>query len=202
MCPDVCRFISEAVYDGRLEPEPHNARQRLVLTNDHHPALRETGVVFLPMDHAGCGQRSEEEAQAIRALHGDLLRQHWIDRKGDERPITMEDILVVAPYNLQVNLLKRTLPEGARVGTVDKFQGQEAAVVLVSMTTSSEDDLPRNIEFLFSRNRLNVAISRARCLSVVLANPTLLDTRCRTVAQIGLVNTLCWVADEGRAEPA
>jgi uncharacterized protein len=104
-------------------------------------------------------------------------------------------VLVVAPYNMQVNLLKRTLPPEARVGTVDKFQGQEAAVVLVSMTTSSEDDLQRHIEFLFSKNRLNVAISRARCLSVVLGNPRLLDTRCRTVEQVALVNTLCWVAE-------
>ena len=94
-----------------------------------------------------------------------------------------------------MNLLKRVLPDTARVGTVDKFQGQEAAVSLISMTTSSEADLPRHLEFLFSKNRLNVAISRARCLSVVLANPRLLDTRCRTPAEIALVNTLCWAAD-------
>src|SRR5206468_8795173 len=119
--------------------------------------------------------------------------QRWIDREGDEAPITAQEILVVSPYNAQVNLLRQTLPRGARVGTVDKFQGQEAAVVLVSMATSSGDDLPKNIEFLFSRNRLNVAISRARCLAVVYASPRLLEVPCRTIEQMRLVNTLCWV---------
>jgi uncharacterized protein len=91
-----------------------------------------------------------------------------------------------------VKVLQRTLPANARVGTVDKFQGHVAAVSIVSMTTSSEDDLPRNLEFLFSKNRLNVAISRARCLSIVVANPRLLDVRCKTTGEIALVNTLCW----------
>src|SRR3546814_4690831 len=93
---------------------------------------------------------------------------------------------------MQVELLKRTLPAGARVGTVDKFQGQEAAVVLISMATSSGDDLPRNIDFLFSRNRMNVAISRARCLAVIYANPRLLEVPCNTIEQMELVNGLCW----------
>lgn len=194
MCPDVCRFISDAVYDGRLLPEPMNARQQLVLGANPHPALQPTGVVFWPMDHTGCGQRSPEEADEIERIYQRLLQQSWIDRAGKKRRVTPNDILVVAPYNLQVNLLKRVLPDTARVGTVDKFQGQEAAVSLISMTTSSEADLPRHLEFLFSKNRLNVAISRARCLSIVLANPRLLDTRCRTPEEIGLVNTLCWAA--------
>ena len=195
MCPDVCRFISEAVYDGRLFPEEMNAHQRLVLGAKPHPALQPTGVVFWPMDHTGCGQKSPEEADEIERIYQSLLKQSWIDRSGKKRRITPDDILVVAPYNLQVNLLKRVLPDTARVGTVDKFQGQEAAVSLISMTTSSEADLPRHLEFLFSKNRLNVAISRARCLSVVVANPRLLDTRCRTPAEIALVNTLCWAAE-------
>jgi uncharacterized protein len=195
MCPDVCRFISEAVYDGRLFPEEMNAHQRLVLGAKPHPALQPTGVVFWPMDHTGCGQKSPEEADEIERIYQSLLKQSWIDRSGKKRRITPDDILVVAPYNLQVNLLKRVLPDTARVGTVDKFQGQEAAVSLISMTTSSEADLPRHLEFLFSKNRLNVAISRARCLSVVVANPKLLDTRCRTPAEIALVNTLCWAAE-------
>ena len=163
MCPDVCRFISEAVYDGRLEPEPKNANQTLVLGAKPHPALQPTGVVFWPMDHAGCAQKSTEEAQEIERIYQSLLKQaSWIDREGVKRRITPDDILVVAPYNLQVKLLQRTLPANARVGTVDKFQGQEAAVSIVSMTTSSEEDLPRHLEFLFSKNRLNVAISRAQ----------------------------------------
>jgi uncharacterized protein len=76
---------------------------------------------------------------------------------------------------------------------VDKFQGQEAEAVIVSMATSSEEYLPRHIEFLFSRNRLNVAISRARCLAIVVASPRLLDVSCRQPEQMTLVNSLCWV---------
>jgi uncharacterized protein len=107
-------------------------------------------------------------------------------------------VLVVAPYNAQVNLLKTTLPAGAKVGTVDKFQGQEAELVIVSMTTSSEHDLPRFIEFLYSKNRINVAISRAKCLAIVIANPALMAIKCSTPEQMALVNTLCWVAEVGK----
>jgi uncharacterized protein len=112
--------------------------------------------------------------------------------------MTSDNILVVAPYNMQVNRLKETLPVGARVGTVDKFQGQEAEVVLISMTTSSEAELPRNIEFLYSKNRLNVAISRAKSLAILVANPALTSIRCTTPQQMALVNTLCWVAAIGK----
>jgi len=112
--------------------------------------------------------------------------------------MTLDNILVVAPYNMQVNLLARTLPRGARVGTVDKFQGQEAELVIVSMTTSSEHDLPRFMQFLYSKQRLNVAISRARCTAIVVANPALTAIKCRTPEQMALVNTLCRVAEAGR----
>jgi uncharacterized protein len=94
---------------------------------------------------------------------------------------------------MQVNLLKQYLGSDARVGTVDKFQGQEAEAVIISMATSSGEDLPRNIDFLFSKNRLNVAISRAKCLVILVASTKLLEVNCRTPEQIALVNTLCWV---------
>lgn len=195
MHPDVCQFISEAVYDGRLHAEPKSANQRLILTRDAHPPLKPTGIKFLATAHDGCSQRSEVEAEVIRGLFQSLLRQRYVDRDGVEHAMGLTNILVVAPYNQQVNLLKRVLPEGARVGTVDKFQGQEAEAVLVSMTTSSGEYLPRDIEFLYSKNRLNVAVSRARCLAVVVANPKLLDVDCKTPAQMALVNTLCWIKD-------
>ncbi len=107
--------------------------------------------------------------------------------------MSAENILVVAPYNMQVNLLKQMLPGVARVGTIDKFQGQEAEVVIVSLATSSGEDLPRFMEFLYSKNRLNVALSRARSLALLVANPRLMAIKCRTVEQMELVNTLCWV---------
>jgi uncharacterized protein len=191
MHPDVCRFISDAVYESRLYPEPKNAEQRLILMPDAHPALRSTGLVYVPAIHDVCGQRSEEEAEIVLALYQSLLAQGYRDREGREYPMTAENILVVAPYNMQVNLLRRTLPEDARIGTVDKFQGQEAEAVIVTMATSNGDTLPRYIEFLYSKNRLNVAISRARCIALLVASPALADISCETVEQMGLVNLMC-----------
>jgi uncharacterized protein len=190
---ELCRFVSQAFYDGRLEPEQLTARQKLVLNGDASAALAPTGLQFIEVQHTGNTQRSEEEAARLRELYGALLGQHWLDRSNDAREITSADILVVSPYNMQVNLLKQALPAGARVGTVDKFQGQEGAVVMISLASSSGDSIPRGIEFLFSRNRLNVAISRARCLAVVVASPQLLSTPCHSVRQVQLVNTLCWM---------
>jgi superfamily I DNA and/or RNA helicase len=192
MHPDLCRFVSDAFYEGRLTAEAENEQQSLVLNPDADPALAPTGLRFISVEHEGCSQKSEPEAERVRRLYRSLLEQHWTDREGRVRPLRIDDILVVSPYNMQVNLLRSRLPEGARVGTVDKFQGQEAAVVLISMATSSGDDLPRQIEFLYSRNRLNVAISRARCLAVILASPRLLETSCSTIEQMRLVNALCW----------
>ena len=119
----------------------------------------------------------------------------YVDFDGQEHPVGVDDILIVSPYNAQVRQLIETLPEGARVGTVDKFQGQEAQAVIFSMATSSGEDIPRNIEFLFSRNRLNVATSRARCLAAVVASPRLLEVEARSVDQMRLINALCLFAE-------
>jgi superfamily I DNA and/or RNA helicase len=163
--------------------------------------LRPTGVQYLPIAHDGCSQRSDEEAELIRALYENLLRQRYRDKHGQEHDMGLGNILVVAPYNMQVNRLKQVLPDGARVGTVDKFQGQEAEVVLVSMTTSSGDYLARHLDFLFSKNRLNVAISRTKCMTVVVANPALLSIRCSNPNEMALVNTLCWVKEFSSSQP-
>jgi uncharacterized protein len=201
MHPKVCRFISDAVYDGRLQPDSAAGRQAVLAAPGLDPeAIVEAGVRFVEVLHEGCAQRSPAEAERVRRTYLALLGQPWRNRKGEVCPLGVADILVVSPYNMQVNLLQSILPASAHVGTVDKFQGQEAAVVLVSMATSSGDDLPRQIEFLYSRNRLNVAISRARCLAVVFASPRLLEISCSTVDQLKLVNRLCWVkaySDDG-----
>jgi len=193
MAPALCRFISEAVYDGRLEPEASNANQRLVLGADADPALCEAGIRFVPVEHQGNAQQSPEEAVRVGTLIESLLHQEYLNRQGVKRRISLDDILVVAPYNLQVNLLRQSLPSGTRVGTVDKFQGQEAAVAIVSMATSSQEDLPRDIGFLFSKNRMNVAISRARCMALIVGSPRLKTVHCATVEQMSLVNLLCAV---------
>ena len=195
MHADVCRFISEAIYDGRLHPESANQNQCILLSDGFHPALAPTGIRFVSVEHSSCSQKCEAEGARLREIYLSLLQQRYRDRNGREHPMTVDKILVVAPYNVQVNYLKSILPERARVGTVDKFQGQEAEAVLISMVTSSGEDLPRNIEFLYSRNRLNVAISRARALAVVLASPRLLDIECNSIEQMSLVNTLCWVRE-------
>ena len=153
----------------------------------------------MPMTHQGCSQWSPEEVTRVKSLYENLLTQAYIDGDGKQQPIRAENILVVSPYNMQVSKLQQTLPADARVGTIDKFQGQEAEVVIISMATSSGEDLPRHIEFLYSKNRLNVAVSRARCLAVVLLNPALLNIRCRTSGQMSLVNTLCWLTEYGGA---
>jgi uncharacterized protein len=147
------------------------------------------------LSHAGDGNRSREEAEwvvaTIEALHG----RAWTDRDGNVRPLDIPDILVVAPYNAQVAEIARLAEDrlGAlpNVGTVDRFQGREAPVAIYSMTTSTPEEAPRDLEFLYSGNRLNVAISRARGLAVLVASPDLLRVACRTPEQMRLVNKLC-----------
>ncbi len=127
-----------------------------------------------------------------------LTLARTISKDSKARLTTTEDILVVSPYNVQVNYLRSILPAAARVGTVDKFQGQEAPIVLVSMVTSDAECLPRDIEFLFSANRLNVAVSRAQCLAIIVASPRLMEAPCRTVPQLRLVNRFCQLAEYAR----
>ena len=190
MAPPVCSFISEVFYDGRLTAHPDTALRRLGYPESS--SLTPTaGIVFVEAGYSGCGQKSLEEGQIVHKIYQQLLSASLHDGKnGLVRGLSPQDILVVSPYNMQVIFLQSLLPQ-ARVGTVDKFQGQEAPVVIFSMAISSAEDLPRNIEFLFSRNRLNVAISRAQCLAVVVASPLLAEVPCRTVEQMRLVNTFC-----------
>ena len=114
----------------------------------------------------------------------------WVDQDGREKPITSDDVLVIAPYNAQVFKIQDRLP-GARVGTVDKFQGQEAPVVVYSMATSTPEEAPHGMEFLYSLNRLNVATSRARGVCVLEGSPDLFAPECRTPRQMQLANAFC-----------
>jgi superfamily I DNA and/or RNA helicase len=170
-------------------PWPENQRQRLSTTGP----LDGTGLRFVPVAHSGRQSESPEEVERISRLIDDLLGQRstWTDRKGETLSLKLEHVLVVAPYNAQVAALHKRLPVGARVGTVDKFQGQEAPVVFYSMTTSSPEDAPRGMEFLYSLNRLNVAVSRARCVAVLVASPDLFQVECKSPRQIMLANAFC-----------
>jgi predicted RecB family nuclease len=191
MHPDVCRFVSAAIYEDRLESFADCANQRI----DAPGELTGTGIRYVPIAHEGNMRESPEEAEAIRGLVEDLLKGEHLQTDGTSGPLKLEEIMAVAPYNAQVRCLREHLPDGVRVGTVDKFQGQEAAVCFFSMATSSGEEIPRNLEFLFSRNRLNVAVSRARCLAVLVCSPELLHIRCRNAEQMRLVNALCWFVE-------
>ncbi len=197
--PDVNAFISDVFYEGRLETAPGNERQRV---DDGEP-VGGTGIRHVPIEHDSAANRSPDEAAWIADAVAGLVGRAWTDVEGDMRALTADDVLVVAPYNAQVAEIDRAvqarLGRHANVGTVDKFQGREAPVAIYSMTTSSPDDAPRDLEFLYSGNRLNVAVSRARGLAVVLANPELLNVACHSPEQMRLVNALCRlveVADE------
>jgi uncharacterized protein len=201
MHPAVCGFVSETFYDGRLVSEPSCALHHLAgLDGRELMGLRHEAV-----EHSGNRNWSPEEVAEVRRLVDALTGVLWSDAGERPRRLSLSDILVVAPYNAQVQRLRDALPDGARVGTVDRFQGQQAPVTIYSMASSSAEDMPRNLEFLFSRNRLNVAISRAQALSVVVCSPALLRARCRTPGQLRLVNSLCsyveWARSTGSSAP-
>jgi uncharacterized protein len=182
MHPGVCRYVSSAFYEDRLDSAPGCERQSTSVG---------TGVRYLPVQHEGNSTDSEEEASVIGAEIERLMSETWTDGEGRVRRIGVGDMMVVAPFNAQVRLLTERLPNGVAVGTVDKFQGQQAPVVFFSMASSSGEDAPRGIDFLMSRNRLNVAVSRAQCLAYVTCSPKLLEVDCRTIEHMRLANALC-----------
>ena len=162
---------------------------------------------FVPVSHTGNTNQSEEEVAQVVEIVTRLLSPstRFVNAAGAERPLEPKDVLVVAPYNAQVGALRERLPalaSGVKVGTVDKFQGAEAPVVIYSMTTSSAEDAPRGLEFLYSLNRLNVATSRAQALVILVANPELANVRCKTPRQMQLVNGLCAYLEHSQAGAA
>ena len=180
--PEICAFTSEAYYEGRLLPAGVSGLRSLAAGN---------GLVIDAIEHAGRSQSSWEEADAVADAIRALLGTPFTDERGIVRAVGMNDVLVVAPYNAQVRRLRQRVPAGVRVGTVDKFQGQEAPVVLISMASSTAEDAPRGIGFAFDRHRVNVATSRAQCRVVLVCAPRLLDADCKTVEQMRLVNAVC-----------
>ena len=197
--PDLCRYTSETFYDSRLEPEPHLERQ----TIRGRGIAGGTGPRWLSVPHRGNDNESAEEAAVIARLAKTLIDEGatWIDPDGIERPIGWEEIVIVAPYNAQVGAIQRLLPQ-ARVGTVDKFQGQEAPISIYSMAASSGEEAPRGMDFLYSGNRLNVATSRARCIAITVASPDLPRVGARTVNQMRLANALCRFVEVAAAQAA
>jgi len=186
MHPTVCAFTSEVFYEGRLTAHEGLELQALEGAGE----LNGAGLWLGPVDHDGNQNTSPEEVDVVEALVSRLLGARWMNTGGVSAPIGLDDILIVAPYNAHVFAIRDRLPS-ARVGTVDRFQGQEAPVVIYSMATSTPTDAPRGMEFLYSLNRLNVATSRARCAVVLVANPRLFEPDCRSPRQMRLANALC-----------
>lgn len=186
--PLICEFTSAVFYESRLASRAGCERQRI----DGSTPFVGSGLWTVHAVHDGNQSSSPEETEAVARIVASLLQPGvtWIDPDGKRAPLTREHILIVAPYNAQVALLAERLP-GMTIGTVDKFQGQEAPVVIYSMTTSSAEDAPRGMEFLYSLHRLNVATSRARCASILVASPRIFEPECRTPHQMRLANALC-----------
>lgn len=188
MHPDVCAFTSEMFYEDRLLARDNLDRQAI----QSGGRLTGSGLRFAGVPHVGNQNASREEAAVIADLIAELLATgaRFTDAEGTACPLTAADIMVITPYNAQVAELRDKLPD-VHIGTVDKFQGQEAPLVFYSMATSSGAEAPRGMEFLFSLNRLNVATSRAKALCVLVASPHLLAAECRTPRQMQLINALC-----------
>jgi len=191
--PDICAFTAEAFYEGRLKSVPGLERQAVLAPAGSAAAvLGSSGLVCVPVEHDANQSRALEEVEAVAALVDALTADgvRYRDAAGEETPLTIADLMIVAPYNAQVTALAERLPT-LRIGTVDKFQGQQAPVVIVSLTTSTPEDAPRGMDFLYSGNRLNVATSRAKALCVLVGSPKLFEPDCRTPAQMRLANAFC-----------
>ena len=187
--PKLRQFVSENFYDERLKNFDFTKKRKIIFSNKKD-SLPETGIVMIDANHREvCRQKSEEEGMLVKDFYNRLLGSTFLDENDNKKIMNEEDILVVAPYNVQVNYLKSILPKGAKIGTIDKFQGQQAPATIISMTTSDPESLPRNVDFFFSRNRLNVAISRSQCLSIIIMNKKILEIACKKIEHIHLVNT-------------
>lgn len=194
MNPAICDFISEHVYESRLHANGSTEKYRL---GDITGAItRSSGILYIPVEHEGNSQGSEEEVAVIKQIVSDLQKATlWSAENKLPENVSLNDILFVAPYNYQVNLLRAELGDDAKIGSVDKFQGQEAPVVIISMCASSAAESPRGMEFLFSKNRLNVALSRAQALAIVVGSPDLAHTPANSIEQMKMVNFFSAIAE-------
>ncbi len=191
--PDIARFTSEIYYEGRVEARPELAQQAIVAKDGVTSPFTGSGLIYVPVPHTGSQARSLEEVEVVQRIVDDLTsRCCWRDKGGSINPLTAQDILIVAPYNAQVSALVEAMPLLAeRIGTVDRFQGQEAPVVIYSMTSSNPDEAPRGMEFLYNRFRFNVATSRAQALCILVGSPDLFRPECRTPHQMKMANGFC-----------
>lgn len=189
--PSICTFTSEQFYERKLRPAASVALQGIATSPFPLP-----GLYWQPVEHEGNQNRSSEEAEVVARVLRDCLvpGAFWTNAHGERRDLSSDDVLIVAPYNAHVAAIREALDRhglgGVAVGTVDKFQGQEAAIAIYSMATSTPEDAPRGLAFLYDRHRLNVATSRARCVSLLIASPALLRPVCKTPAHLQMASAL------------
>jgi len=195
MHPAINDYISELFYDNRLHTKPDTANQRLEGSTSYH----EPGLYIELVEHEGNQNNSEEEVEKVVSIVDNLLDNnvYWIDFEKQKHKLNSHHIKIISPYNAQVELLKAALPN-FQIGTVDKFQGQEAPVIIFSMATSTPEDAPRGMEFLYSLNRFNVAVSRARAVFILVANPSLFEPACKSTQQMQLANSLCRLMERAK----
>ena len=188
--PDITKFTSEVYYENRLTSVPELVNQQLVGCTTYSGSSLE----YLSVEHKGNTSKSIEEVEVVAGIVNELLQDGVLYRDKDciENQMSVDDILIVSPYNAQVAILIESLPElRHRIGTVNRFQGKGAPVVIYSMASSSPEDAPRGMEFLYDPHRLNVATSRAKALCIIVGSPALLAPGCKSPKQMKMANGLC-----------
>jgi uncharacterized protein len=200
MHPNVCKPLSEIVYEGKLTSDKKTERQSINSDrlNIDMPNLitKPYGILPITVNHQGNTQSSEEEAIKIQQLIDELKTGTFTNNKGEVSPISDDNILVIAPYNMQVNLLKEKLKGGLKIGTIDKFQGQEAPIVIISMAVSDVAESSRGLDFVFDINRLNVAVSRAQALAIIVFNETIDQCNVNSLGQMERVGFFLKLTDK------
>jgi superfamily I DNA and/or RNA helicase len=198
MHPNVCRFISESIYESRLGSIPECAKQKIALPGSGAVFItKESGIVFCGIEHDGNIQQSDEEVVRVKAIYDEMLGRAYTSKDGTTKALALDDFLFIAPYNAQVRALKATLPAGARIGSVDKFQGQEAAVCILSLCSSYGEYGSRGLKFILDRSRINVAISRAKCLAVVVGDSRIANSPASSIPEMMLLNLCCKLVSRG-----
>ena len=195
MHPSVCRFVSETVYEGRLVSHLDCAKQEIAVPTEAGLITKASGVVFLGIEHDGNVQQSDEEIEQVRAVYEEMAGRTYTASDGTKRQLNLNDFLFITPYNAQVRALQVALPGGARVGSVDKFQGQEAPVCVFSTCSSYGEYGSRGLSFILDRNRINVALSRAQCMAVIVGDPRIAGAAVGSINEMMLLNVFCKIVD-------
>ena len=187
MHENVCDFISNSFYEKRLMSDSSTQNQSIISDEKEIP----NGIYLISPNHSGFSVQNDIEVGYVKNIYQKLINKKWRDRNNEITKISSKDILVISPFNAQVNLIKQSLGEDAKVGTIDNFQGQEAPIVIISYVSSNPENIPRGSDFFFDFRRLNVSLSRAKSLAIIIFNKELLEYHCNTVEDMERLNFFC-----------